>query len=396
METESLNPTGKTASPTGNEAIESLTILHIGEVFLDSPVERLRRDTKEHRREELREAFSSFMRLVEEEDANVVVFSGNLFDSRYVGEDTLRFLLSTFEKHPACHFVIAPGPFDPYDKKSIYRSKRFPRNVHVFLEEVLGSYNFLDLPLTVYGWGYSAERLSHAPLTGAHKIATDRFTLLCGYTDLDAEGEDALVTEAAIADFGAHYTALSGGVHDGFHQNGEGLWAYSGSFEGRFVSETSERGGGYVRIRAHKRDGGWRVDAERVPLNTYTYVTERLDVSHLSTVAEVKERFYARIREAGYGEKTVLRLILYGSVPPDANFAFIDIPDHGLYSLYVEDHTVPTEGAEFLLRAMNACGELYRHFYPRMIDGAEEDRAKAARAFRIGYAALRGADFAKY
>ena len=118
---------------------ERLTILHVGDVFLDGPVGRLRRDTKEQRRKELRAAFESFLNVVDEEAVDVVVFSGNLIDGRYAGDGTLTFLLRAFEQRPRCHFVIAPGPNDPYDETSIYRSKRFPRNVHVFFDETLGT-----------------------------------------------------------------------------------------------------------------------------------------------------------------------------------------------------------------------------------------------------------------
>lgn len=376
---------------------DRLIILHVGDIFLDGPVVRLRRDTKEHRRQELRDAFMSFLDIAVKEEADVVIFSGNLLDGRYVGDDTLTFLLRAFEKRPSCHFVIAPGPCDPYDETSIYRSKRLPRNVHVFMEEVLGTYSFPEIPVTAYGWGYRAEACTHAPLTGVHKTPSDRFTLLCGYTRLgDGESGAAPVDENAIAAFGAHYTALSGAIHDGFHRAGEGIYAYSGSFEGRDGGKAAKQSGGYVRVVATHEENGWRVEAERRPLDTYSYVTERLDVSHLSTVSDARQRLEARIRERGYGAKTVLRLILFGSVPLKANFEGLDAESYGLYSVWLEDRTVPTDDGELLLREMTARGELYRYFYPKMTAGEEEERARAARAFRIGYAALIGEDFAKY
>lgn len=376
-----------------SNASDSLIILHVGDVFLDGPVGRLRRDTKEHRREELRDAFEAFLKRVDEEGANVVVFSGNLLDGRYAGDGTLTFLIRAFEKRQSCHFVIAPGPFDACDEESVYRSRRLPRNVHVFFEEVLGTYNFPDLPLTAYGWGYRASTCSHAPLSGVHKTPSDRLTLLCGYTRLDG---DAPVDEAALAAFGAHYAALSGGIHDGFHCIGDGIYAYSGSFEGRDSDKTSEQSGGYIRIKATRSLNGWAIDTERVSLDTYSYVKERIDVSHLSSVEEVRDRLKRRIEEHGYGAKTVLRAVLYGSVPLSADFEGVDDADYGVYSLWVEDHTVPTDDGTLLLREMTARGELYRYFYPKMTEGDEEDRARAARAFRIGYAALLGEDFAKY
>lgn len=376
---------------------DTLVILHAGDVFLDGPVGRLRRDTKEHRREELRDAFEAFLSRVDEEKADAVVFSGNLLDSRYTGDSTLSFLLQAFEKRPHCHFVIAPGPMDPYNTTSIYRSKRFPRNVHIFSEEVIGTYSFPDLPLTVYGWGYRSDACRCVLVSGSHRTAGDRFTLLCGYTCLDGSNqENAPLDTAGIAAFGAHYTALSGGVHDGFHRAGGSIYAYSGSFEGRDGAQAAEQSGGYVRLLATRGAEGWRIDARRISLDTYSYVTDRLDVSHLSTACAVRARLEARIAERGYGAKTVLRVILHGSVPLCASFEGLDSADYGLYSIGVEDHTVPTDDGGPLLREMTARGELYRHFYPKMTDGTEEERACAARAFRIGYAALLGEDFAKY
>ena len=383
-----------TATPSSENA-SRLTILHLGDVFLDGPVKRLRRDTKERRREELQESFLALMEQLEKEKADAVIFSGNLLDGRYASDDTLRFLVNAFEKYPSCHFVIAPGPADPYQKNNIYASKRLPRNVHVFVEEMLGVYNFPDLPLTVYGWGYRSERCLHAPLSGAARHKSDRFTVLCGYTRLDEESELASVSTEALTAFGAHYAALSGQVHDGFHQAGRGVYSYSGSFEGREGVLATEQCGGYIRILATKREDGWAMDAKRIPLDTYSYATETVDVSHLRDAEGAKALLLARIRERGYGAKTVLCVRLCGSVPITADFSGLELPDVPLYSLQIEDCTLPTDTDGELLQQMNARGELYRYFYPQMQEGTEEERVAAARAFRIGYAALCGEDFAK-
>ncbi len=373
---------------------DRLTILHLGDVFLDGPVRRLRRDTKERRREELRDAFAHFMQRVDEEKAHAVIFSGNLIDGRYAGEDTLSFLLNAFSARPWCHFVIAPGPYDPYTDESIYRSRRLPRNVHVFGEEVLGGYNFPELPLMVYGWGRRAETGAVAPLTGAHQARGERFVVLCGHTLQDGEAQTP--NEDAIAAFGAHYTALSGAPHDGFHRAGDGIYAYSGGFEGRETEEVGEMTGGYIRISAERQAGGWSMKVARIPLDTYSYATVRLDVSHLCTADEARPRLMSLVREGGYGEKTVLHVILCGSVPINADFSGLEGEECCVYSLWIEDRTVPTDTDGSLLQEMNARGELYRYFYPKMMEGSEEECARFARAFRIGYAALRGEDFAKY
>lgn len=383
----------------GGDAMEEnktvLTVLHCGDVLLDAPTPRLRKDGAERRREELRDAFSAFLSRVDEERADLVVFSGNLLSAEYATDETLVFLANAFSERPWCHFVIAPGPRDPYDGQSIYRSRRFSRNVHVFAEEVLGSYAFPELPLSVYGWGFRSDRLDHAPLTGAHRHGSDRFSVLCGYTDLAGEDGVCPLTEEALVGFGAHYTALCGRPHDGFHRVGGGVYAFCGAFEGHAFGEG--RTGGYIRIRAEQEDGGWSVDAEYVPIDTYRYEDVLLDVSHLTDVRDVAERLLARVKQEGYGKKTALRVVLCGSVAPEVEFSGLDTAaDYGVYALTVCDHTVPTDGAERLLQEMNARGELYRHFYPAMTEGSDEERARAARTFRIGYAALLGKDFTRY
>lgn len=375
-----------------NGGARKLTILHAGDVFLDGPIGRLRRDTKERRREELRESFLAFLSRAREEEADAVLFSGNLLDGAFAGDSTLRFLASAFEGYPEILFFIAPGPADAVTADSVYRSYRLPANVHVFGEEVLGSFEAPSLPLTVYGWGYASRSCRHAPISGEQAHGGDRLHVLCGYTLLSEDGERAPLTADALAAFGAHYAALSGGAHDGFHRVGDTVYAYSGVFEGH--DDFGAGLGGYVRIRAEECAGGWRLTPERVALDTYSYVEDSLDVSHLSDAEALVPRIAQHILRRGYGERTVLKLVLRGSVPIKTDFRLGEITDSfGLYAIKLEDRTVPTDVGENLLRQMNAAGELYRHFYPLMTEGEEEERVRAARAFRMAYAALLGEDF---
>ena len=80
----------------GMQSGQTLTVLHVGDVFLDGPVGRLRRDTKERRREELRGSFELFMQRVASEGADAVVFSGNLLDGRYAENGTLTSIKNFF------------------------------------------------------------------------------------------------------------------------------------------------------------------------------------------------------------------------------------------------------------------------------------------------------------
>ena len=126
-------------------------ILHVGNVFLDRPIRRVRKEASEDRRGQLRESFCRLMQAVEEKKIQLVLFSGNLVDNAFATNDTVEFLMREFGAHERCHFVIAPGSSDYYFEKSIYRSGRFPRNVHIFTEEILSRFDFDDIGVTVYG-----------------------------------------------------------------------------------------------------------------------------------------------------------------------------------------------------------------------------------------------------
>ena len=53
---------------------------------------------------------------------------------------------------------------------------------------------------------------------------------------------------------------------------------------------------------------------------------------------------------------------------------------------------MPLFGTEHFKRDMSVAGEIYRRMLPMMESQREEDRLSAARAFRVGLAALEGRD----
>lgn len=382
-----------------NEQVsKNVRVLHVGNVLLDRPIAGLRTDIPERRREELRDAFSALMKEVDEKDIRVVLFSGNLVDNAYATNDTLVFLAREFSLRPETHFVIAPGPCDCYSEDSIYRSGRFPRNTHIFTEEILSRFDFDELGVSVYGWAFMDKIHRFSPPAHKHVADTRRLNFLCGFCEID--GEDNMICpirSSEISHFGAYYAALtSEQVHDGFLRVGNTVMAYSGRFD--CTSFLHKQTGGANLITASPlKDSFWQLSAVRIPTGKYRYAVETIDVSHLLSAEEAAEKLTECIKEMGYDENTALRVHLRGAVSPEANFDLVENTAlYGVYSLEVRDETVPTDGTEYLLRDMSAKGELFRHLYPAMTEGTPESRARAARAFRIGYAALREKDFSRF
>lgn len=374
-------------------------ILHVGNVFLDRPIAPLTRDTSEHRRKELRDSFCRFLQTVKEKDVRLVLISGNLLDNEFASNDTVVFLMRELGECPDCHFVIAPGPRDHYFDGSIYKSGRLPRNVHIFTEEILSRFDFDELGVTVYGWAFMGHEHMFSPLAHKRVVRSDRLNLICGYGCVDAEDQTQCPIKASeITAFGAHYAALSSGEqgHSGFMRFDGTVLSYSGHFESVSFADKEEGGANLVTALPLGADA-WQLLVKRVPTGVYRYAEEIIDVSHLSKESDVAPLICERIAKEGYGEKTALRVRLRGSVTPEAAFLSLgDAADYGVYAFEVVDETVPTDGTEMLLHEMSAKGELYRHLYRAMTEGTPESCARAARTFRVGYAALSGKDFTRH
>ena len=69
-----------------------------------------------------------------------------------------------------------------------------------------------------------------------------------------------------------------------------------------------------------------------------------------------------------------------------------DIEAFGLYSFDMIDKTLPLYKTESFRRDMSVKGELFRNLLPMLESEDEEDRLVAARAFRVGLAALENRD----
>ena len=149
-----------------SNSIRKVRVFHTGDVHLDSPFSRLDSEQGEIRRRELRGVFTSMMLYARTQKADIVLISGDLFDVRYAGEDTVDLIIREFSKAPDCRFVICAGNHDPYTAKSVYKLKSFPDNVYIFDSPQLSLFRFDDIGADVYGWSFVSDSMYENPLSG--------------------------------------------------------------------------------------------------------------------------------------------------------------------------------------------------------------------------------------
>ncbi|MBQ8173991.1 MAG: DNA repair exonuclease [Clostridia bacterium] len=377
-----------------NREKRPIRILHTGDIHLDSPFSRLRPEKSEARRREMRATFSRMMALIREREVDIVLIAGDLFDSEFVTSVTAALLAKEMEACGSCRFFISPGNHDPYVGGGLYALGRLPKNVTVFSSEELTAVPVPACNTNVYGWAFTSARYEGMPLSGKRAKKDGSLTLVCGHADIGVPlTKYADVPISDIAAFGAHYAAFAHRhIPTPVTDAGNGaLYAYCGCMEGRSFDEPGI-GGAYL-VTAIPDGEDWRIETERAPLAQSRYEVLSLDLTGVDTAAEIARRIRAAVEENGYGEDTFLRVIFTGATPPDfAVPAAADGSALGLYELELVDHTTPTFDAAFLEKDMTVRGELYRSLLPRLTEGSPEERAAAARALRMGLAALAGND----
>jgi DNA repair exonuclease SbcCD nuclease subunit len=165
----------------------------------------------------IQRAFQQVVDLVREENADLFLIAGDLFDSNRVPESGVRFVYRELARVP-CPVVMIPGNHDCYDHRSVYKKVDFTAaGPHVFtLTEEEGSViEFPHLHATVWGKGLIEHDNKYRPLAGVPPRRGDywHIGMAHGYfVDEDEMQRSSLIYPQEIAQSGLDYLAL-GHVH---------------------------------------------------------------------------------------------------------------------------------------------------------------------------------------
>lgn len=371
-----------------------LRFLHCSDIHLDTPFAGLSAEKSDERRRELRASFMRVMQYVRDRGINVVLISGDLFDTRYATNMTAEVLIREFRNCSDTVFIISPGKSDCYRDNPIYSSGRLPSNCYVFTDEKLSRFDFEEYNVTVYGWAYHEGESGASPLVDRHVDDASRINIVCGYADLDGEvgaiPNNGIVRADDLAAFGADYYAL-GSHHEAseFCKIGDSIYSYCGSLECTGFEDTGI--GGANLIVVNYKAGELAIDVKRLSFGHLHFVNEKIDITGVRSSNEIINRISRLISDKKYGIETGLRVELVGNIVPEFLIPKnLESEAFGLYFFTLIDKTMPLYGTEHFAREMTASGQVYRRLLPLMQSENEEERMTAARAFRVALAALEG------
>lgn len=224
--------------------METVKIVHCADLHLGSPFAGFGRRAA-IRRADLLQTFRRILAVCREQQAQLLLVAGDLFDSGHPSRELVEAVRDGFSALDGVTVAIAPGNHDPMAVDSPYALEDFwPENVHIFCGEMQPL--MLDA-LGVCLWGaaftgaYGEQPMLHtAQPLDEHLI---HIGVLHGTLTSGEQTPYGPITTAEIAASGLDYLAL-GHIHacSGVQRIGRTFYAYPGCPEGRGFDELGQKG----------------------------------------------------------------------------------------------------------------------------------------------------------
>ncbi len=368
-----------------------MKILHTGDLHLDSAFCTEKESSAQLRRERQREVLKRIFDKAVSEECDMILISGDLFDTSFVMPETRELCISLVKSFKGV-VVASPGNHDPFVEGSFWKGD-LPENFYVFTSSELQYFDFPELSLTVGGYAFCGSALPVSPLDGQEhsERSGEKYLILCAHCDLDMPtSRYAPVTTAQINALGFDYAAL-GHIHNP-DKGATGNIRYCGFAEGRSFDERGE--GGVLIIS----DETGELVVSRHVLSSCRYEACDVNIDGFSTAEEINTAIEKQVSSLTANDTVYIRLVLCGVIPEGA------LPDIGeleaqmrenVGSLKIVDCTLSLPDGEYLERDTTIKGEFYRSLYAELCGDDAIVRKRALRALRIGLAAIEGSSFSE-
>lgn len=359
-----------------------MRILHAADLHLDSAFAGLAEEKAALLRQESRDILRRMVDWANDHAVDVMLLSGDLFDSDRMYSQTARTLAQALARFRGRIFV-SPGNHDFYAPGSGYDAVDWPENVHIFTSRRPQTVLLRSLNASVTGAAFTAAE-EWEPFDGASFSGGDapiRLGVLHGEVTR-GESKYRAIPPAEIEKMNLTYLAL-GHVHRcaGVQRAGNTAYAYPGCLPGRGFDETGDKGFLYGEITPEK------VELEFIPFAPRRYQSVTADITDRDPADAVRQ---ALDPDCG---QDVCRVLLTGSRRENFSLSALTSELSGLCAaLELTDETYPEEDI------WARCGEdslrgLFLQNLRARYDGAdEEEKRQLLQAARFGLAALDNRD----
>lgn len=364
-----------------------MRILHTGDLHLDSAFSSFGARDAENYRELGRTLLKNVFECAEYEKCQMILIAGDLFDSRFVSNDT-RSLFVSLVRAAKIPVVISPGNHDSYSENSFYSiiKKENIENLYIFDSPSLASFDFDELRVRVFGYAFTSSALVENPLlSGEFPAENGYLKILCAHADTASPlSKYAPISVTELQRFGFAYCAL-GHIHNYSENDAAASVRYCGFAEGRSFDELGE--GGVLIVDVDELG----CLARRISLSSRAFFIKELNLT--GSEEDVSDKISEFIKAGDFPPNSYLRLNVTGNADSQAiklaRGAQKKIAEEaGLEYLEIVDSTLPIYDGKYLEKDLTIRGEVYRALQPKLVSADANEKRQALLALKIALAAI--------
>jgi len=371
-------------------------ILHTADIHLGAKFSGLGR-SGDRLRARLKKTFMKTIDLALEKNVDLLLISGDLFNSNQVSKATLGFALGEIFRLGKIQTCLIPGTHDCYDNSSIYRNidpNSFPSNLHLLVDEENPFIFFEEFGTTVYGKGNRSSRSKESPLPSLNQNFNSKYNIALAHGSFQipskSQEDDFPITLEEIEKSGFDYIAL-GHWHSLQEVFKNPQTFYSGSPE---QLKFGEKDSGNVLLV--ELDGNQN-RVEKVRIGELRWEVIELPEDRFKNSSEILREI-----EKYKGEQNILKVKLkgdqrlssaseIGSTGQDFSGLKEVLEDQFLYlELEDESHILLEELSSSKFPQHTVTGQFLRIMEEKIRIAEEENKGKYQEAKNLGYLLLSG------
>ncbi|WP_066895617.1 metallophosphoesterase family protein [Clostridium nigeriense] len=289
--------------------MKKIKILQAGDLHFDTPFKDLDKNISEISKEELLEVFSKIINLSIENNVDILLLTGDIFDNLTVNKKTLIFIKNQMERISNIKVFISPGNHDPYNEKSFYKMINWPKNVYIF-KESMESVLLEELNTVVWGAAFNEYHVRKSMIKNinANKNYINIMTIHGDISNSDEGNDYNPITLKDIGESGMDYIAI-GHRHNfsGILRENNTYYGYAGCPQGRGFDELEDKG----IIIGEVSKGA--VDLSFFRTSKRNYYVNEINISNSVSYEEIRTKILSSIKEEDR-KNNLYKIILKGEI----------------------------------------------------------------------------------
>ncbi len=358
-----------------------MKFVHFADLHLDTKFESLNQidGLPAKRRLEQRKALRKIIEYIKENEVELLLISGDLYEHKYIRKSSIEYLNNLFKEIPETQIFITPGNHDPYLTNSFYSTFKWNENVYIFKDDI----EKIDYKnVHIYGFGFAGFYCEESNVEDIEIEEPNEINILITHGSLDGGNDEFReynpLNSSKLRKTDFDYIAL-GHIHKPYYKEEKNQKIiYPGSTISLGFDELGEHG-----IIAGKIEKG-KISINFIKIDEREYVEKELDISKFSSNEEIIEN----IQKTKLNENNLYKIILKGKrqfiIDIDEIKKLVEIDN----IVKIKDNTVLGMDINKLATEKNIKGAFIRRMMERQkLEGLDEEFME--KAIEIGLEVLK-------